>query len=177
MSAFDRSLLALYAIIVGLLSLFVLFLSLAGNIPYYLQLAFKSPDQRMVIGVLAVVFFIISIRMLFSTISKGSVEQALIQDGALGQVRITLEALENLVKKVAFQVAGVREAQPKIVVTPEGMKLLMKVAVTPDLSIPDTSQELQAKVKEELKQVAGIELNEVRILVHNISTGMKPRVE
>jgi len=177
MRAMDRGLLALYSLIFGLVSLFILFLSISGNIPYYLQHAFRSDDQRLVIGTIAVAIFIVSIRLFFSTFSSRKSDNALVEDGALGQVRITLSAVENLVKKVAFQVVGVKEAKPKLILTKNGTKLLIKIAVTPDIPIPQASQELQTKIKEELENIAGIEINDIRILVENISGDARARVE
>jgi len=179
LTSFDKALLALYSIIMGIVALFVLFLVIAGNIPYYLQLLFKNPDQRLIVGIIVVLIFIASIRLLFTTIggSGKRAAQALIEDNHLGQVRITLEALENLVKRVALQVTGVKEVVPKIIVTPDGLKLLLKVAVTPDIPIPQASLELQTSIKEKVKEVAGIELKETRILVNNITNEYKARVE
>ena len=177
MRAIDRALLALYSIIFSLVSLFVLFLAISGNIPYYLQHAFRSDDQRLVIGIIAVLIFIISIRLLFTTFGSKRSDNALIENGALGQVRVTLSALENLVKKVSFQVVGVKEAKPKLLLTQNGTNLLIKIALTPDIPIPQASQELQTKIKEELEKIAGIELNEIRILVENISGDARSRVE
>ena len=177
MTSFDKALLALYSIVISLVALFVLFLVIAGNIPYYLQILFKNPDQRLVVGIIVVLVFIVSIKLLFSTIGGKRTEQALIEDNHLGQVRITLEALENLVKRVALQVTGVKDVMPKIIVTPEGIKLLLKVAVTPDIPIPQASQDLQTSIKERVKEVAGIELHETRVLVNSIATDYKARVE
>src|SRR5690554_2133468 len=103
MTAFDKVLLALYAVFTAIAALFVIFLAIAGNVPYYLQYFLTNSDQRLVTGVVATLLFLVSIKLLMATIPGKSpkIEQALIQDTHLGQVRITLDALENLIKKVA----------------------------------------------------------------------------
>jgi len=178
MGLFDRALLTLYSFFVGIMSVIMFFLSLGWvGFEYIFRNILASNEQRFVVGALAVVFFLISVKLVMAAFQKKGVYNTLIQDTALGQVRISLEALENLVKRVTYQVQGVREVKPHILVEPNGVKVLIRAVVVPDLSIPEITDEVQVRVKDYLAEVAGITVQSVKILVENISSELKARVE
>ena len=178
MGLFDRALLTLYSFCVGIMSIIILLVALGWtDIGYYLSYAFATDEQRYIIVAGSIIFFLISVKLIMTTFHKKGVVNTLIQDTAMGQVRISLEALEGLVKRVSYQVKGVREVKPYILVEPNGVKVLIRTVVSPDISIPEMTNEIQSGVKDYLSEVAGISVHSVKILVENISSELKARVE
>ncbi|MDA8235118.1 MAG: alkaline shock response membrane anchor protein AmaP [Clostridia bacterium] len=178
MGIFDRALLTLYSFFVGIMSVIVILAALGWtDVVYFLTDALASEEQRIVIIIGSVIFFLISVKLVMAAFHKKGVVNTLIQDTAMGQVRISLEALENLVKRVTFQVRGVREVKPYILVEPNGVKVLIRTVVSPDISIPEITNEIQSGVRDYLSEVAGITVNSVKILVENVSSELKARVE
>ncbi|MFZ5639591.1 MAG: alkaline shock response membrane anchor protein AmaP [Bacillota bacterium] len=180
MGWFDRTLLALYSLSLMALFLFIaLMAAVAKTSPLdWLSVALMHQNVRLTVGAIALIYLLVSLKFFVRSITgRHEPAQAVIQDNALGQVRVTVEALENLVHKVTSQVRGVREVRPRVTCPPEGVVIFVRAAVTPDISIPQVSEEIQARVKDYVAEVAGVNVAGVRILVDSISSDLKPRVQ
>ena len=178
MSPFDRGLLAVYSLVMT----FVCALILAAASGWWQQplyLLWQTPSNRedqiyllIVMGLL----FIAGLRLLWVALTRSRDGKAVVHDYMLGQVRISLITIENLVKKVVYQIHGVKEVTPRVVQTREGIGLYIRAVVAPDISIPEISRQIQHRVQEYLVETTGITVNEIKIMVDNIST-TRPRVE
>ncbi len=94
--------------------------------------------------------------------------EAVLQTGALGEVRITLHALENMVLRVVQQMRGIRDSSRRVIYTPQGLVVYLHVKVLPDQKLPDLTGELQNNVKNYLEEITGIIVSEVKVNVENI---------
>jgi uncharacterized alkaline shock family protein YloU len=99
----------------------------------------------------------------------------MVKANPLGQIHITVEALENMVLKTGYQIAGIKELKPRIILADNGTTVVLKAIVFSDLNIPEITDKLQLKVKDYLAEVAGIEVREVKVLVTNITGEGKAR--
>lgn len=99
---------------------------------------------------------------------------AVLQTGELGEVRITMDALENMVLRVVQQMRGIRDSSRKVVYTPHGLVVYLHVKVLPDQKLPDLTGELQYKVKNYLEEITGIIVSEVKVDVENIILDQVP---
>ncbi len=179
MGWFNRVLLAVFSLCIMALSLFIaLMAAVARTGPLdWLAIALVHPNMRITVGLVALLFLLVSLKFFVNSITgRREPYQAVIHDNALGQVRVTVPALENLVHKVASQVRGVREVRPRVTCLPDGVVIFVRAAVTPDTNIPRISEEIQNRVKEYVAEVAGVNVANVRILVDNISSDITQRV-
>jgi uncharacterized alkaline shock family protein YloU len=174
----DRFLLVLYALLVAVFSVLLL-LGVSGWAVIWdnLNSILLSLNSRIITGAVAGVLLLISLTVIFRSFQQKPPMQAIIRSTLLGEIRITLPALENLVVRAANQVKGVRDVKPKIKSTPEGVTIFLRVTVSPDIEIPTISIELQDTVKSYVKTTAGIEVLELGLLVENITRESHPRVE
>jgi uncharacterized alkaline shock family protein YloU len=180
MSLFDRSLLVVYSLIVTIL-LLVSIPVVYGYWPEPLRVLLSAahlPESSTVLWTTIGLLVIIGLRLLFVSVRTKSVTKtkAVVHEYKLGQVHITLPAIESLVKKAAYRVDGVKEVKPIIVSAPEGIDIVIKATVSPDISIPELSKQLQQDVKEYIFQITGISTQNVKVMIENIATN-KPRVE
>lgn len=97
-----------------------------------------------------------------------------LQAGELGEVRITLIALENMVLRVIQQSRGIRGSRRKVVSTPQGLVVYLQVKVLPDQNLPELTGELQGRVKNYLEEITGIIVSEVKVNVENIILDQVP---
>lgn len=177
MNLFDRMLLALYTFCLTIaLLLFLFILTDWITLPNFLSQVKQLPVREVVLWVLIGLFIIIGIRLFWVSFQQPRKRNALIRDDVLGRVRISLQALESLVERTVFQTSGVREVKTKILPAQEGIGVQVRVVVTPDLNIPETSTEIQNNIKEKILLVTGIPVRNVEIEVENISIS-KSRVE
>ena len=177
MGPFDRALLAIYTFFISLL--FVLFSSVMLGWPAplgFLRDLFY-PGAPEVFWPFMIFVVLAGVRLFWVSLSRSRKERhVVLAESAMGQVRVSLVAIQNLVDKVVGQISGVREVKSRIVPVPQGVGIQVRVAVTPDVSVPSLSVAIQRLVAERVLEVAGISVSSVRVLVDNI-TAHKPRVE
>lgn len=171
MKFFDRFLLVVYTL--GVMALLLIFglVSAGWTTPVnLLQIYVLDYSNRLVIGIFILTFALISLKFFLQALSTGHVPaQALIQETDMGQVRVSIEALENLVYRVVMQIRGVRVVKPRVVCRPEGVCVFVRAEVTPDTVIPDTTLEIQNKLQGFIKEYVGVPVHSVKILVDNIT--------
>ena len=173
-----RVLLKIYAFLMTIISLLVFSIAAGWDIPqYYLSLMFVNSELRLIIGIIALTVFFVGIWTLYGSVQKGQISSTLVQNTTLGEVHITLTALENLVKRAAKQVKGIREVKTRIKSTSEGVAFYLQTSLHPGTNIPEVSNQLQEIVSGEVQKSAGIQVLEVKVLVENLTAEIKSRVE
>jgi uncharacterized alkaline shock family protein YloU len=109
--------------------------------------------------------------------SQSKLPNSVVLQAEEGEVRIALTAIESLVQQAAAQVKGVREVRPTFFTRNEGLGVHIKTTVSSEDSIPELSAQLQNVVKEHVLRIAGVSIEEIKILVENVSAGARGRVE
>lgn len=169
-------------VIIGILSLGYLLLSIclfimlvfSWPIPFgYLELFFSDLNVRWAFGLLLIVVFIVNYIFFVKSIRGCPVKFSVLHETDFGQINITLSALEQLVLKGSSGVSGVREVKPSLKLTAEGIALLLKVQVIPDVHIPQVTSDLQKAVKDYLLRTSAISLQEIKVQVIKISSDIK----
>lgn len=172
LSIINRLLLLVYTLSI-MAALFVIGLAVAGwTAPVDLfQRYLTLESERLVIGIIIVVYLMLSIKFFLQALAGERLPaQAVVHETGLGQVRITSEAVENLVRRVVNQVRGITEVKPRVVCSPEGINIFVRVTLSPETNIPETSDEIQNKVGSYMAEVAGINIKTIKILVDGISS-------
>ncbi|AEF94953.1 protein of unknown function DUF322 [Desulfotomaculum nigrificans CO-1-SRB] len=178
MSPFDRGLLMVYTLLMTAFSVLLL-LIVSGWWQQPLYFLWESPyatDWQLYLVIFIAVILVAGLRLLWVSLTRRHAGRAVVHDYMLGQVRISLLAIENLVRKVVYQIHGIKEVKPRVVQGPKGIGLHIKAIVAPDISIPDVSREIQRRVQDYISETTGITVNDIKIIVENIST-TRPRVE
>lgn len=178
MSFFDRGLLAVYSLVVTILLLIAIpVLSGWWLKPLDILLdAPADPEGSTVLWTAAALLILAGLRLLFVALRSAGERRSVVHEFTLGQVRITLSAIEELVKKAAYQIEGVRDIKPRITSAAGGISINIRAAVSPDINIPEVSKQIQHRVKDYILEITGISVSSVKVTVENISTN-RPRVE
>ncbi|MDF9407487.1 MAG: hypothetical protein A4E52_00203 [Pelotomaculum sp. PtaB.Bin013] len=178
MRPFDRALLAVYTFFLTVI--FVLFsaIMLGWTTPQFLLRGLFYPDRAGIFWALMAILILAGVRLFWIGVSKSDRvgRYVVLTESALGQIRVSIQAIENLVVKVVTQVNGVREVKPRIVSVSQGVGIQIRAVVTPDINVPDVSERIQVLVKEKVFEITGITVGSVRVSIDNISA-QKPRVE
>lgn len=135
----------------------------------WIEQALDTARGRMVVGIIGTAFFAVSIRLIFLAFRRQGGGQPVVHETTLGEVRISLSAVENLVRKVARSAKGVREIKAVIRHDKDGIHVLLRGTVSPEVSIPEVSEEIQSSVRQYIKRVVGVELAAIRLEVENIA--------
>lgn len=170
MRVIDQIILTLYIFTLEAISVIAVFAALHVWQPqHWIDAALTTTSGRMIIGFSGLVFFIVSFRLIYAAFRRRGSGEAVVHETALGNVRISLDAVENLVRKVARGVKGVREMEAQVGRSGDLLVASLRGTISPEVSIPAVSEEIQNAVKSYVRRVVGVEVAEVRIEVENIT--------
>lgn len=100
----------------------------------------------------------------FRTASKG------------GEIRISQDALQEIIARSATALPGVVQVQSRLREHENGLEIGVSCQFEQDIIIPRTSEELQAQVKADVELYTGIIVTEVKVLVRCLEKARLARV-
>lgn len=141
----------------------------------YLNLALSTPQNRIVLGVIAIALLVIALLSLFSSLKIQTRPSSItIQNTLVGQVSITVPALKVIIMKAIKKVEGVKEVKSSVSSDPQGLIVNLHIMIEPELSVPDTTKSIQNIVKQYIEEIGGLPVAEIKILVDDFGTTNKP---
>jgi len=128
-------------------------------------------------SIVAILFLIVSVKLLFSGVRKPMPQSALLKNTELGKIRVSHATLDTLTQKAVRSFNEVKDVKSVIIPDMENIKIQIKLLVMPDVNLPELTISIQKKVKDYVETLSGIVVNEVQIYVDNLATVQKARVE
>ena len=190
MSVINRIILFFYALAFGAVSILtmVLFARFIPDAQIWNEFLYLC--SRMETVVVAVVIFICSLYLLIQSLSTHSndvsTNEAVIVQGKMGEVNISLTALKDMADKIARSITGVRDVKVRLKMTkapPKDKTLIpnfkLKLIVGEESNIVSISDEIKQQLDIYLNKYIGIEKAKIDINVESISnnsTNNKKRV-
>lgn len=125
------------------------------------------------VAVVAAVFVVVGLRGLAAALGGEGTGTLLVIHEEEGEVRVAPSAVEALCQRVARAQAGVREVRVKVAPTQEGLEVRVRMGVSPDVAVPQLSQDLREAIQDQVRTVVGISVQRVRIQVDAIGVETK----
>jgi uncharacterized alkaline shock family protein YloU len=125
---------------------------------------------RTAVIVVSAVLLLISLRLLYVSLRRsGGAAASIDQRTDFGDIRISLETVENLALKAASRQRGVQDLRARIRVTDAGIDISIRAVVDGDSPIPALSEEMQRTVREYVEEITGIPVANVAVFIANIA--------
>ena len=125
---------------------------------------------RTAVIIVSAALLLMSLRFLYISVRRGGGAAASIdQRTEYGDIRISLETVENLALKAASRQRGVQDLRARIRVTDAGIDISVRAIVDGDSPIPSLSEEMQRAVKDYVEEITGIPVANVAVFVANIA--------
>lgn len=175
MGIFDRIILSIYTFLLIFLSAGVILLSLRLIPLEWVGTSLSYIYGQWEVALVGGVFLLVSVRLLYAGLRSRRGRNAIIHHNDMGDVHISLDAVENLVEKTARHIRGVRGVKVAATYTANGLKVNVRAVVSPESSVPAVTAEMQQRVQEYIGKTVGIELAEMKIFVENISNEFKSK--
>jgi len=181
----DKLLLFIYSLIILAASIAFLAAS-AGVIAEDSALDFVREELyggwgvRTAVIIVSAVILLISLRFLYVALRRGGgAAPSIDQRTEFGDIRISLETVENLALKAASRHRGVQDLRARIRVTDAGIDISVRAVVDGDSPIPALSEEIQRSVRDHVEEITGIPVANVAVYIANIvrTQTFKNRVE
>lgn len=170
-----RLLMFIYNLVLLLLAGVVLAVTLGRPEPLkYINMMMATTQNRIAVGIIAAAILILTIWGLIASLKgEPKPKTVVVNNGVDGLVSITIPAIKAIIMKGIKKVEGVKEIRPVVNTGHvEGLVVYMHTMLNPDYSVPETSQKIQVVVKEQLENIGGLKVHEVRVLVDEfVGTG------
>lgn len=120
-------------------------------------------------GIIAVLSLIISAVIFYASLKEKIIKREIAFGNPLGEVKVSLAAISEFIKKLGAQIEEVKEIKPRVVIGKRGLDIYNKITLFSDSNIPEASDRVQTIVKRYVQDVLGIqEVNEVKVFVEKI---------
>lgn len=176
MNIIDRLILLIFTLCLAVLSIVLMlfpydqfdFLSLDSMRGYLENM--KGNYAYTIVGL---AFLLVSIRFFIYAISgkrKDNREVYLVRHTDFGELKISSLTIEGLVQSVADKFSGVRNIKTTVNIFEGIITIVLRGEVSPEINIPETTIELQNKVKEHVEKCTGVEVSEVQVEISNVTS-------
>lgn len=121
---------------------------------------------------ICVLFILLSIKCIFfdeNSKQKLKESQGILLKNENGELMISKDSIENMVKNAVSGFENVKECTPKIDVNSENHIIItLLLVVNENVVIKDLASNLQSKVKEEIKKISDLDVQEVNVKIVNL---------
>ena len=135
-------------------------------------------SSKITLGI-SIVFILLSIKcMFFDEKSKEKVRetQGILLKNEKGQLMISRESIDNIVKNTVVGFDNVKQCNTRIDVNSENqLRITLLLVVNENVVIKELASTLQKKVKEDVKKVADLEVQEVNVKITSLQDGKKSK--
>ena len=135
-------------------------------------------SSKITLGI-SIVFILLSIKCLFfDEKSKEKVRetQGILLKNENGQLMISRESIDNIVKNTVVGFDNVKQCNTRIDVNSENqLRITLLLVVNENVVIKELASTLQKKVKEDVKKVADLEVQEVNVKITSLQDGKKSK--
>ena len=135
-------------------------------------------SSKITLGV-SVLFILLSIKCIFfDERSKEKVKetQGILLKNENGQLMISKESIDNMVKNTVAGFENVKECHTKIDVNNENqLRITLFLVVNENVVIKELASNLQTRIKEEVKKVSDLDVQEVNIKVTSLQESKKSK--
>lgn len=181
----DKLLLLVYSLIVlagsvAALGMAARLIPRAETVQWIQQLYGPQWGVRSAVIAVGALLLLLSLRFLYIALRRSSASAPSIdQRTEIGDVRISIETVENLALKAASRHRGVKDLRARVRIAESGIDIMIRAVVDGESAIPALSEEIQRTVKEHVEDITGIPVSNVAVYVANIiqSQSFKSRVE
>jgi uncharacterized alkaline shock family protein YloU len=182
MNIFSRTLLAIYALSLAVISIGAIIVTLSPSyLPeitdYLVNSVLSDRNISIFLIIVELIFFIASLIYLLSGIKSDKNNKSILKLTKLGAIRISLGTIENISLATAKKFSGIKEAKASVVKLGDGVAIHIKATVLADINLPSLMEDVQNKVNSAVEEICGIKVNEVNTSVESIHYGYKSRVE
>lgn len=163
MSTFDRVLFVLFTLVVMVISAYVLgaAVGLLGPIGELVSTFFVA--HQLEISLAALLVFFLSMRFLYLGVlpTQGSQQAGFVHESELGQIKISVSALEQIVQQVVAAERNVRRAQIQLQGASGGVVVRVRVATNGQQNLVELAHVLQQAIKLQVEKVTNVSVRDV----------------
>ena len=164
----DRLLTGLAGLVLAVLGL-GLFVYGIGIFPFQLDMTFLEGPfsfwQHVLLTVIALVLLLLGIRGVAAIFRSSKEKGFILQRTEYGDLNISMNAMENMVKKVVDMNDELKVTHTKISHTKDGVIVSVRILLENGVNIPMIVSALQKQTRQYITSCSGVDVKEVRVYV------------
>lgn len=133
--------------------------------------------SRIETGLLGLLAVAVALYLLVVAWQRSADPGSIKQPGELGDVFVSLRAVESLVLQATSAVRGVREVSTRLHQESGELAIDVSLLVTAERRVPEVTGEVQERVAQHVRDTVGIPVTRVGVEVRNIAPEPRARVE
>ena len=137
---------------------------------YNMQLSFIESRNLWWPIIIGIVLFLLGLLFIIAAFKrKRQIKQVEVFAADGGSVNISVAAVDNVVRKAAGSVPGVRNVNSRLHMVRDGLRVALEITLPPDVAVPVISAEVRQQVAQQLETIIGIQAKEISVVVGNVS--------
>ncbi len=129
---------------------------------------FSSYPGDIVAVVIGLVLLIVALRFFFYHLGGRRVDFVVL-DGEHGNIRISFETIRQLSNRTCKSIRGVQEFDTRVREAQNGVVLLVKLRVLPDIDLSAMGSEVQSAVKTYVEHTTGVRIEKVVVHIDEVA--------
>jgi|CZCA01.1.fsa_nt_gi uncharacterized alkaline shock family protein YloU len=174
----DRVILIATAVIIVFLGSVVLASVSGGGFPNAFAIAFYDSvaSNRIAAAIIGIAIVLVTLYVIMMALRVEESAEPIITGTGLGDVQISMAAVEAIAQRAAQKVDGVRNVEAAAEGNEDGITLHARINVYPDVSIPEVCENLERELSEAMHAVIGLPVKSIHTVVKGVSRmESKPR--
>ncbi|MBO4815669.1 MAG: alkaline shock response membrane anchor protein AmaP [Clostridia bacterium] len=184
MKIIDRFNLALFSVIILIISVVIFLLSFGWIDVDILKTGMDYLTEGKIVNIaigVSIVLIILSLKSIFfNSYSKEKTEsrEGILLENDNGKLLVSRDTIESLANTVVKSFDSAETVTTRVEVDEEShVKIYITLFVHPDAVIKELSNKLQTNIKETIKNSLGLDVTEVNIRIKNISVKKEPNIK
>ena len=124
----------------------------------------------------ALVVLAITLRLFYALCTRGGKRAAAtvtLSSGENGGVSMTVPTLSAIVQRTVMSVSGIHACKDHIQPGEGGLTIALRLTMEEDVAIPEKTEEVQTKLKEEILRQTGLTVAQIPVMVEQAPAGKK----
>ena len=132
-----------------------------------LSRVYHDEQLSMIVGCVVAAIMFMSVFWANLIYARRHKERTIAFDNPSGPVSVSLNAMEDLIRRIAQRVVEIKEIRPTITATKKGLDVEIRLILKTDVNIPEMTARLQEMVRSKIQDVIGLE-GKIHIRIHVI---------
>lgn len=130
---------------------------------------YKNPVHSLEAGGIGLIFIVIGLTLAKIIVKRGRSDDALVLDSAAGKIRVSVDAIEDIARKVLKKFLLIKEYRVRTHVSDQHLEIKVRLVLWSGGSIPNIVNELRTDLGNRLSKVLGLKDNmEIKVDVAKV---------
>jgi len=135
----------------------------------WIGLAYENSTNLLITGLCGAILVLIVLSGIYSFFRQVARRKGVTFDNPEGEVKITLLAIEDFIKRSVNEVKEIKNLKPSARVRRKGIQILNRVTLWSGANLPEVSNNIQGLIRKSLEEILGIEnIDSVNVFVAKI---------